>query len=98
MNDLIFPEHKRNANLSRFFRVCSENGAMCWSKQNIDIAVTMAPRKAYAVHLEKLYGAEVNEIKINFTFLCVGGNFFSKLKCCSNFWDVLHKIVKTSLF
>lgn len=29
MNDLIFPEHKRNANLSRFFRVYSENGARC---------------------------------------------------------------------
>lgn len=61
MNDLIFPEHKRNANLSRFFRIYSENGARCWSKQNLHIAVTMAPKKVHAVCFEKLYGSEVNE-------------------------------------
>lgn len=37
-------------------------------------------------------------IKVNFTFLCVGGSFFNKLKSCSNFWDVLHKVVTTFCF
>lgn len=36
-------------------------------------------------------------IKVNFTFLCVGGNF-NKLKSCSNFWDVLHSVVMTFCF
>lgn len=61
MNDLIFTEYKRNANLCRFFRVYHENGARCWTKQNIDITVTMAPKKVYAVYFEKLHGTEVNE-------------------------------------
>lgn len=66
MNGLIFPEHKRNANLSSFFRVCSENGARCWSKQN-SLAVTMAPKKVYTVYCGKLCGTEEeNEHKSKF--------------------------------
>lgn len=37
-------------------------------------------------------------IKVNFTFLRVGGNFFNKLKSCINFWDVLRKVVMTFCF
>lgn len=53
MNGLIFPEHKENANLPRLFRVYGENGARCWSKQNVDIPVTMAPKKMHTNYIEK---------------------------------------------
>lgn len=60
MNDLIFPEHKRNANLSSFFRVCNGN-ELDTGVSKTDTTVTMAPKKVYAVYYGKLCGTETEE-------------------------------------
>lgn len=55
MNDLIFPEHKRNANLSRFFSGFVVKMERDVGVSKADIAVTMAPKKVYAAYCGKLW-------------------------------------------
>lgn len=57
MNDLIFPEHKRNANFSGFVVEMELDVGV----SKTDITVTMAPKKVYAVYCGKLCSTETEE-------------------------------------
>lgn len=94
MNDLIFLKIKEMLIYLGFFQFLV--------KLELDVGVSKTSlllwhlRQCMLSTLRNYMALKEISVKIHFTFLCVGGNFF-KSKCCSKFWDVLHKVVTTSV-